>query len=100
MTPISKAALAVLLAWLALLPNARAADLSDLPPVDQAYVLTAKAVSRERIEFNFQIMPGFYLYRRRFGVAPVDAAFKANPLQIPQGEKHNDQFFGPVETYR
>jgi thiol:disulfide interchange protein DsbD len=100
MSSITKAALAVLLAWLALLPNARAADLSDLPPVDQAYVLTAKAVSRERIEFHFQIMPGFYLYRHRFGVAPVDSAFKSNPLQIPDGEKHNDQFFGPVETYR
>jgi len=97
---IIKTAVAALLAALALLSPVRAADLSDLPPVDQAYVLTAKAVSRERIEFHFQIMPGFYLYRHRFGVAPVDSAFKSNPLQIPDGEKHVDQFFGPVETYR
>ena len=36
MNPISKAALAVLLAWLALFPTAQAADLSDLLPVDEA----------------------------------------------------------------
>jgi thiol:disulfide interchange protein DsbD len=96
-----KSAVAALLAAFALLlPTARAADLSDLLPVDEAYVLSAKAVSRERIEFNFKIANGYYLYRHRFGVQPVDSAFKFNPLQIPDGEKHNDQFFGPVETYR
>jgi thiol:disulfide interchange protein DsbD len=98
---ILKSAVAALLAALALLsPTARAADLSDLLPVDEAYVLSAKATSRERIEFNFKIANGYYLYRHRFGVQPVDSAFKFNPLQIPDGEKHNDQFFGPVETYR
>ena len=100
MKAISKAALAVLLAWLALSPLARAADLSDLLPVDEAYVLTAKAVDRNRVEFHFKIAKGYYLYRHRFGVQPVDSAFKFNPLQIPAGEKHVDQFFGPVETYR
>src|SRR5690242_3210793 len=98
---ILKSAVAALLAAFALLsPPARAADLSDLLPVDEAYVLSAKATSRERIEFNFKIANGYYLYRHRFGVQPVDSAFKSNPLQIPDGEKHNDQFFGPVETYR
>jgi thiol:disulfide interchange protein DsbD len=98
---ILKSAVAALLAAFALLsPPARAADLSDLLPVDEAYVLSAKATSRERIEFHFKIANGYYLYRHRFGVQPVDSAFKFNPLQIPDGEKHNDQFFGPVETYR
>ncbi len=101
MNPIIKTALALLLAGLALLPPAvRAADLSDLLPVDEAYVLSAKAVSRERIEFTFQVAPGYYLYRHRFGVQPVDASFKFNPLQIPPGKKHTDEFFGAVETYR
>jgi thiol:disulfide interchange protein DsbD len=102
MTRFSSAALAVFLAVLALspAPAARAADPSDLLPVDEAYVLTAKAVDRNRIEFHFKIAKGYYLYRHRFGVSAVDSAFKTNPLQIPDGEKHVDQFFGPVETYR
>ena len=79
---------------------ASAASEEDLLPVDQAYVLTAKAVSRERIEFSWTIAPGYYLYRHRFGVQAVDAAFKTNPLQVPAGKKHTDEFFGKVETYR
>ena len=79
---------------------AQAASEEDLLPVDQAYVLTAKAVSRERIEFSWTIAPGYYLYRHRFGVSAVDSAFKTNPLQIPEGKKHTDEFFGKVETYR
>ena len=91
--------------WLAVMAmvgpgTARAASEEDLLPVDQAYVLTAKAVSRERIEFSWTVAPGYYLYRHRFGVSAVDSSFKTNPLQIPEGKKHTDEFFGKVETYR
>lgn len=83
-----------------LLSSAVRADDIDLLPVDEAYRLTAKAVSRERMEFTWQIAPGYYLYRHRFGVQPVAAAsFRANSLQLPPGNKHTDAFFGPVETY-
>lgn len=101
MKGLMRAALAVVLAGLGLLPSlANAVDETDLLPVDQAYVLTAKAVSRERIEFSWTIAPGYYLYRHRFGVSAVDSSFKTNPLQIPDGKKHTDEFFGKVETYR
>ncbi len=101
MKGLMRAALAVVLAGLALLPPlANAVSEEDLLPVDQAYVLSAKAVSRDRVEFTWQIAPGYYLYRHRFGAQPVDAAFKSNPLQLPPGSKHTDEFFGEVETYR
>ena len=101
MKQLIRAALAVVLAGLGLLaPEARAVSEADLLPVDQAYVLSARAVSRERIEFTWQIAPGYYLYRHRFGVQPVDSAFKFNPLQLPAGDPHTDEFFGKVETYR
>jgi thiol:disulfide interchange protein DsbD len=101
MKQLIKAALAVVLAGLGLLsPQAHAVSEKDLLPVDQAYVLTAKATSRERVEFTWQIAPGYYLYRHRFAVQPVDSSFKFNPLQIPPGDKHTDEFFGKVETYR
>jgi thiol:disulfide interchange protein DsbD len=103
MKQVIRAAMAVTLAVLAFAawpPPARAVSEADLLPVDQAYVLTAKAVSRNRIEFSWQIAPGYYLYRHRFSVMPVDSAFKSNPLQIPDGQKHTDEFFGKVETYR
>lgn len=79
---------------------ARAVSEKELLPVDQAYQLQVKSVSRERVEFTWTIAPGYYLYKHRFAVQPVDAAFKANPLQLPAGHKHHDEFFGDVETYR
>ena len=93
------------LAWavLALLPvlPAHAADESDLLPVDQAYVLQASAPSRDRIELNWAIAPGYYLYRHRFSVELLDPAFAASgKASLPEGEKHRDEFFGDVETYR
>ena len=96
-----KTALAVLLAGAGLLPSpGRAVSQADLLPVDQAYVLSATAVARDRIEFHWQIAPGYYLYRHRFAVEALDPAFQAKPLQLPAGEKHQDAFFGQVETYR
>jgi thiol:disulfide interchange protein DsbD len=78
---------------------ARAVDESDLLPVDQAFALTATAPSHGRIELNWRIADGYYLYKQRISVQP-DAAFRAQPLQLPRGVKHHDEFFGEVETYR
>jgi thiol:disulfide interchange protein DsbD len=95
------AALAVILAGLGLFAApALAVSESDLLPVDQAFALSAKAVSRERVEFTWAIAPGYYLYRERIKVQPVDSAFKFNPLQLPEGHKKHDEFFGDVQTYR
>ncbi|HMB43350.1 MAG TPA: protein-disulfide reductase DsbD domain-containing protein, partial [Luteimonas sp.] len=95
------AALAVILAGKGLFaPPAWAVSESDLLPVDQAFALSAKAVSRQRIEFTWAIAPGYYLYRERIKIQPVDSAFKFNPLQLPEGHKKHDEFFGDVQTYR
>ncbi len=89
--------------WLAALALAfalpvAAADI-DLPPVDQVFVLSAKATARDRIEVSWKIADGFYLYRHRTS-AKADAAFTNAKLNLPDGDKHHDEFFGDVETYR
>ncbi|UYB51943.1 protein-disulfide reductase DsbD [Xanthomonas sp. AM6] len=72
----------------------------DLLPVDQAFVLTAQAPERGRIELHWKIADGYYLYRHRIAVR-VESGFKANPtLQLPAGHKKVDPYFGEVETYR
>jgi len=91
--------LAALLA-LTWLPTARAIDEKDLLPVDQAFVLSAQATERGRIEFQWKIADGYYLYRHRMGVSAVDSSFKTNLLRLPAGKKYKDEFFGDVETYR
>ncbi len=78
---------------------ARAVDESQLLPVDQAFALSAKAVSRDRVEFEWKIAAGYYLYRERMGAVAADAAFKFNPLQLPEGIHKHDPFFGDVQIY-
>ncbi len=72
----------------------------DLLPVDQAFVLSAQAPERGRIELHWKIADGYYLYRHRIAVR-VLSGFKANPtVQLPAGHKKTDPYFGEVETYR
>ena len=92
-------ALVALVVCAAAVGPARAVDESDLLPVDQAFALTARATARDRIELNWRIADGYYLYKQRIGVE-ADAGFHAKPLQLPRGAKHHDEFFGQVETYR
>ena len=88
------------LAALALLAGvpASAADVA-LPPVDQVFVLSAQATAPDRIEVRWKITDGYYLYRHRTSVK-ADATFGEARLALPDGDKHRDEFFGDVETYR
>ncbi|MCI4568325.1 protein-disulfide reductase DsbD [Lysobacter sp. CFH 32150] len=98
MTRLLRCTLAATALLLAIVP-AHAVDEDDLLPVDQAFVLSATAPSRERIEISWKIADGYYLYKHRIGAQPTDSSFKFNPLQLPAGKPKHDEFFGDVETY-
>ena len=91
-------AVIALVACLPALAPVAAADI-DLPPVDEVFVLSARATARDRIEISWKIADGFYLYRHRTSVR-TDAGFTDAKLRLPDGNKHHDEFFGDVETYR
>jgi len=76
-----------------------AVEVDELLPVDEAFVLTVSAPTRERIELHWQIADGYYLYRHRTK-AVVQSGFDAQDMQLPNGQKSVDEFFGEVETYR
>ncbi len=78
----------------------QAFDEDDLLPVDQAFVLRAQATATDRIELRWTIAPGYYLYRHRTKAQILETGIAAGALQLPKGEAHNDEFFGPTETYR
>ena len=101
MTPIRTLPALLLLFLASLLAPAASAAITqdDLLPVDEAFVLTASAPTRDRIEVRWKIADGYYLYRHRTGVE-ADAGFAAQPLQLPKGKAYRDEFFGDVETYR
>ena len=87
----------LLLVLAALSSTAQAAD--DFLPVEQAFAPTAARTANGDIAVTWQIADSYYLYRHAFdfslrsaGGATLDAP------RIPDGEKHNDEFFGEVET--
>ena len=72
----------------------------DLPPVDAVFVPSVSAPSRDRIEVQWKIADGYYLYRHRTSVEVADGDYAAQPVQLPKGKAYHDEFFGDVETYR
>src|SRR3546814_612548 len=95
--PRIAAALALCLACAT--PALAAIDEDDLLPVDQAFALTAKATSADRIALEWKIADGYYLYRHRTKVVAADGS-RLGELDLPRGEPHEDEFFGHVETFR
>ncbi len=89
-----------LLLVLACAAPAWAFDESDLLPVDEAFVLEARAPQGDRVEFHLTIAPGYYLYRHRFSAKALDADVATGALELPPGIASHDEFFGDVETYR
>ncbi len=78
---------------------APAAIVGELPPVDSVFVLSARATAPNRIEVRWKIAEGYYLYRHRTSVQ-ARAGFTDAVLALPNGDRHHDEFFGDVETYR
>lgn len=103
MTAIRHILLALCLAW----PAGAAADSlfdrggPDFLPVDEAFRPALERTGEDELAVVWAIASGYYLYRHAFDFALVDAggAGLGTPA-IPDGERHEDEFFGEVETYR
>ncbi|MGD2166768.1 MAG: protein-disulfide reductase DsbD [Gammaproteobacteria bacterium] len=54
----------------------------------------------QRVTFAFAIPEGYYLYRDRFDFASATAGVSLAAPEFPQGEMHEDEFFGVQEIYR
>jgi thiol:disulfide interchange protein DsbD len=72
----------------------------ELLPPEVAFKFSARALDAGMLEVRFQIADGYYMYRNRFKFEAEPAAVKLGSAQFPQGDIHNDEFFGKVETYR
>lgn len=97
-TVASAAALFALLALLALLAlPARAAD--DFLPPEQAFRYTTES-DGQSVRVLWDVAPGYYLYRKRMGVAsPLSSTQVGEPV-YPKGETHTDEYFGEQEVFR
>ena len=65
-----------------------------------AFKFSAQALDAKTLEVRYQIAKGYYMYRDKFKFALEPASVQLGEAQLPQGDVHNDEYFGKVETYR
>lgn len=70
---------------------------SNFVPADQAFAFDFKQ-NQHDVSLTWQLKDGYYLYRKQIQVNPANA--NMTPLQLPNGEWHNDEFYGKSEIYR
>ena len=78
---------------------ARAAE-PDLLEPERAFRFSAQMLNPADIEVHYQIADGYYMYRERFRFEVQPVEFSLDKPRLPEGEVHQDPFFGRVETYR
>lgn len=81
--------------------NAFALDPKDLLPPDEAFQVSAQALSPDRIKVEWKIADGYYLYRNKFGFksATPDVTINETQIEFPKGEIKTDPTLGELETY-
>src|SRR6185312_9771119 len=77
---------------------ALAQGVDDLLPVTEAYQLSADAGTPGVLKLHWKIAPDYYLYRGRMKFKGGDGV-TLGEAQLPDGEKHHDEYLGDVETY-
>tara|TARA_Y100000768_G_scaffold388366_1_gene383828 strand:- start:7939 stop:9690 length:1752 start_codon:yes stop_codon:yes gene_type:complete len=66
---------------------------------DEAFQMTYNFVNDKHISINWKIHPGYYLYMGMFEFESSDMNNKILKVQMPEGEKKTDEFFGQVDVY-
>lgn len=95
--------LILLLCSLFFLPQAAQASLfapkggSQFVPVDRAFAFDFKQQGSQ-VTLNWQIRPGYYLYRQQIKLVPQQATLGA--FTLPEGLSHKDEFFGEVAIFK
>ena len=72
----------------------------ELLPPDQAFKISAKAVTSDQLEISWEIAEGYYLYQNKMQFkSKTEQIQKVTPV-FPAGETKHDDFFGNVIIYR
>src|SRR5260221_1235289 len=85
---------------LAVAPAVHAASGDELLEPDKAFRFSAQVLDSSTAEIRYRIADGYYLYRERFRFAAEPASVTLGSPKFPEGEIHEDKFFGKQVTYR
>jgi thioredoxin:protein disulfide reductase len=71
----------------------------DFLSPDQAFRLDALGDGTDRVQLNWQIADGYYLYRSRIHIDTASSKAQLGTAQFPTGDIKNDEYFGKQEVY-
>ncbi len=80
--------------------SSQAINPEDLLRPEQAFKISAQAISDQEIIVTFDIADGYYLYRDKMGFISKTPEIKLGKAILPPGKSKHDEFFGEVVTYR
>ena len=66
---------------------------------DEAFQMTYNVLDEKHIAVNWKIHPGYYLYMGMFEFESLDENNNIIKVEMPDGEKKTDEFFGQVDVY-
>ncbi|MDU4093906.1 MAG: protein-disulfide reductase DsbD [Pantoea sp.] len=69
---------------------------SGFVPVNQAFSFDFSQQG-DQLTLRWQVKPGYYLYRQQISLTAKQATLA--PLRLPQGQPHEDEFYGKSEIY-
>ena len=72
----------------------------ELLPPEQAFKLSAKALSSDRIQLGWTIADGYYLYHNKFQIESKTPQIELGNFEFPEGKPKHDEFLGDVIIYR
>jgi thioredoxin:protein disulfide reductase len=91
----------ILLCFVSLITHSAGAQADEkfMPP-DQAFRISAKAVTSSQLEISWDIADGYYLYRNKIQFkSKTEQIPKVTPV-FPEGETKHDENFGDLVIYR
>ncbi|NND60071.1 MAG: protein-disulfide reductase DsbD [Gammaproteobacteria bacterium] len=79
--------------------NAAATAGDEFLPPEEAFFFTAQMADPYRVQVDFTVAPGYYLYRDKFSFATDSTLLQLGNPRLPPGVEKFDEHFGDVEVY-
>ncbi|WP_159084030.1 protein-disulfide reductase DsbD [Saccharobesus litoralis] len=69
----------------------------DFLPIDKAFAFNF-IQNGDKVDIQFDIAPGYYLYKKQFKFAADNASF--SDVILPEGLPYEDEYYGQTEIYK
>jgi len=85
--------------WAVAVQSAFAFESDELLPPEQAFVVSAKAISADRLEISWDIAEGYSVYRNNMRFESKLKQIVVGRAVFPEGKIKHDEFLGDIEHY-